>query len=342
MTEVITNVLNNLYTFGPIIALSYVINLSEKKRTPLHPKYGREMALVCYLLISFGYIASFLIGLVIQLRGNVFLKLFSKSLSTDLIWKIQLIGLGLWLPSLLGILVLIPAVRRWLSRILQIQAENRIHAFALSMSMLVFMQMIITLGVGLDTLSQTSQPQSSPGILAMLWSQDILLAFMGLIGVGWLSRRTFRQTLERLGLKKITTKQLSIGLVVGLVMMVISNLVENIAYTQGWMGDPHVEELTNKLLGPLFTSIPGILTLGLAAALGEEIIFRGALLPRFGLIYTSILFALVHANYGISAATLVVFLLALVLSLVRYRYNTTVCMIIHATYNISLGILSLK
>jgi membrane protease YdiL (CAAX protease family) len=96
------------------------------------------------------------------------------------------------------------------------------------------------------------------------------------------------------------------------------------------------------LLGPLFTSIPGILTLGLAAALGEEIIFRGALLPRFGLIYTSILFALVHANYGISAATLVVFLLALVLSLVRYRYNTTVCMIIHATYNISLGILSLK
>lgn len=342
MTEVINNVLNNLYTFGPIIALFYVINLSEKKRTPLQPKSGREIALIGYLLIGFGYAASFLIGLMIHLRGDSYLELLGQVPSGDLIRKMQLIGLGLWLPSLLGLLIFIPVMRRWVSRLLPIDADNRIHSFSLSMSMLVFMQMIVTLGVGLDTLSKTSQPQSSSSVLAMLWSQDILLAFLGLIGVGWLSRRTLSQTLDRLGLKKITTRELLIGLAIGLVMMVISNLVENLAYTQGWMGDPHVEDLTNKLLGPLFTSIPGILTLGLAAALGEEIIFRGALLPRFGLVYTSILFALVHANYGISAATLVVFLLALVLSLVRYRYNTTVCMIIHATYNISLGILSLK
>jgi membrane protease YdiL (CAAX protease family) len=269
--------------------------------------------------------------------GNVLIE----KASAPLLWKIHTIGLGLWLPSLVGILLLIPAVRRLVSRVLPVAADNRIHALALSLSMLVFMQMLITLGIGLDTLSKTNQPDSSAGTLALLWSQDILLAIMGLIGVGYLSRRSFKEALRRLGLEKITAKELFIGMGTGLVMMAVSTILENVAYTQGWMGDPNVEELTNKLLGPLFTSVPGILTLGLAAALGEEIIFRGALLPRFGLFYTSILFALVHANYGISVATLVVFLLAIVLGIVRFRYNTTVCMIIHATYNISLGILSL-
>jgi len=82
------------------------------------------------------------------------------------------------------------------------------------------------------------------------------------------------------------------------------------------------------------------LTLGLAAALGEETIFRGALQPRFGLILTSLLFAIVHSNYGLSISTLVVFLLGIVLGLVRIRHNTSTSMIVHAIYNITLGLLA--
>ncbi len=114
-------------------------------------------------------------------------------------------------------------------------------------------------------------------------------------------------------------------------------------YVAGFIGvsaDPEVEELTKQLLGSLFTTVPGILTLGLAAALGEETVFRGALQPRFGLLITSILFALMHSNYGFSLSTLVVFLVGLALGVVRLRFNTSTSMVVHATYNITLGVLA--
>ena len=81
-------------------------------------------------------------------------------------------------------------------------------------------------------------------------------------------------------------------------------------------------------------------TLGLAAALGEELVFRGAMQPRFGLLLTAILFALLHSNYGITLSTAVVLILGLVLGWQRIRYNTSSAMITHATYNITLGLMA--
>ena len=108
----------------------------------------------------------------------------------------------------------------------------------------------------------------------------------------------------------------------------------------GLGADPDVEKLTEQLLGPLFRSPFGILTLGVAAAIGEETLFRGALLPRFGLVLSALLFALLHSNYGITVSTLFVFALGLVLGMVRIRYNTTTAMVVHAVYNMTLGILA--
>jgi uncharacterized protein len=105
-------------------------------------------------------------------------------------------------------------------------------------------------------------------------------------------------------------------------------------------GDPDVEKLTEQLLGPLFRSPFGILTIGLAAGLGEETLMRGAIQPRFGLLLTSLIFAILHNNYGFSMSTIVVFALGLILGLVRMRYNTTTAMIVHAVYNSSLGVLA--
>jgi hypothetical protein len=90
----------------------------------------------------------------------------------------------------------------------------------------------------------------------------------------------------------------------------------------------------------MLTSLPGVLTLGLAAALGEESVFRGALQPRFGLILTAVLFALLHSNYGITLSTVLVFAVGMVLGLLRQRYNTTASMLAHAIYNISLGLIT--
>ncbi|MBK6432580.1 MAG: CPBP family intramembrane metalloprotease [Anaerolineae bacterium] len=52
-------------------------------------------------------------------------------------------------------------------------------------------------------------------------------------------------------------------------------------------------------------------------------IFRGALQPRFGLILTSFLFAVIHVQYGLSPAVVQVFVLGLVLGIIRQRGNLT-------------------
>ena len=67
---------------------------------------------------------------------------------------------------------------------------------------------------------------------------------------------------------------------------------------------------------------------------------RGAAQPRLGLLLTAALFALLHSNYGITLSTAIVFLLGLVLGLVRMRQNTSTAMVLHATYNIILGLMA--
>ena len=124
-------------------------------------------------------------------------------------------------------------------------------------------------------------------------------------------------------------------------MVPVVMLLEYLGTTVGVGASPDVERLTEQLLGALFASPWGILTMGLSAALGEETLFRGALTPRFGVLLSSLMFALVHSNYGITLSTLVVFLLGLLLALLRNRYNTSTSMVTHAVYNISLGVLAL-
>ncbi len=163
---------------------------------------------------------------------------------------------------------------------------------------------------------------------------------MGLIGVGLFSRRGIGAALTRLGIVVPSIGQVILGVVVALVMVPLVILAESFASQLGLGASEGVQRLTEQLIGPLTMSIPGILTLGLAAALGEETVFRGALQSRFGLLFTTLLFALLHSQYGLSFSTVAVFLVGLVLGILRQRANTTTAMITHAVYNMSLGLIS--
>jgi len=78
------------------------------------------------------------------------------------------------------------------------------------------------------------------------------------------------------------------------------------------------------------------------AGVVEESLFRGALLPRFGIVVTAILFAALHIQYAVSFATLEVFVLGLGLGWLRVRSGSTLtCMVTHAGYDIAVGFLSL-
>lgn len=311
--------LENLILFVPFIVLFLILHYAKSHQNKLW------LIKTAYTIIFGAYLLTAIVSLILVFRHYPPLT------------KETLQNMGLCLVSVAALLMIIPEIRTKISLSIPIDAKDPIHTVTLSLSFLVFIQFILT-AFSLEEISKQADNGTS---LSDLWSQDILLALLALVGVGWGQKRSTREVFARLGLvrPKLTTILTGIGFAIFFVM--INIVLEAVSSATGIGIDPNVDKVTDQMLGPLFHSIPGILTLGLAAALGEELIFRGALLPRFGLVYTSILFTLVHSNYGISIATVVVFILALSLGILRKRFSTTLTMVTHASYNIILGVITL-
>jgi len=345
MDEILISILTTLLSFTPFALIYWFFNIAEKQSDPQQKK---RIKLILLTLVALGFTSLMFLGFLFQLFALLFSvnptieSLFLKDLQQEL--QIQnfskqfsLLGFSLWIPSLVALILLIPAVRRGIARFIPIQSSNSIHTVTLLLSTLIFVQLGSTLAVGLESLSLMISDESSESIIAQLWAQDLMLFLIACLGVGYLTRRNWSETLQRLGLGKITSTQFLLGIGIAIGLVIAAYFLEIVLAP---IMDQDVQKLTEKLIGPLFTSIPGVITLGLAAAIGEEAIFRGALQPRFGLWLTSLLFALVHSNYGLSLSTVIVFGVGLCLGIVRNRFNTTIAMLVHATYNICLGFIS--
>lgn len=337
--------------FIPFFILLLLANGAENPRLlEQGRKKGASFALsiISHILLGLIFFIFIVIGILISLLGWIaqnqekFLEVpqVPPEVMMDIIESLPTVGLSFWLPSLLGMLLFIPAIRRIIARLIPIDPNHRVHTISLASSMTIWIYFFFFVAIGLETLSQLTTGQEQANTLSTLWAQQITFFFLALVGVGWLTRRNTGAVLKRLGLNRPTLRHLSIGVTSGLLLVFGALSLEYLAQFAGFPNDPHVEQLTDDLLGPLFGSALGILTLGFAAALGEEAIFRGALLPRFGLFFTSLLFAVVHSNYGLSLSTVIVFFVGLALGFLRQRYDTTTTMIVHATYNITLGILT--
>lgn len=334
-----TELLNMLILFAPLLLVMALANLSERQRLREEPH--QAFAITSYLVMTLLYGIGIMVGLVLQTLGP---QLFETAGLPVRPASFDLLGGGIWIPSLVGILFLLPPIRRLVASFTSIDPRSPVHAIALAFTMLVLINLMFTLGFGLANLAEVLADQAEAGqnatSLLGLWLQQIFTALLGMIGVGWLIRRDWPSTLQRLGLVMPTTNQAIIGVVFGLLMVPVIMGVEQLGAQFNFGFDPTVEDLTEQLLGPLFESPFGIFTIGAAAALGEETIFRGALQPRFGILLTSLLFALVHSNYGFTLSTLIVFVIGLLLGVLRKRYNTSTAMLMHATYNMALALLA--
>ena len=80
-------------------------------------------------------------------------------------------------------------------------------------------------------------------------------------------------------------------------------------------------------------TLPLSLAISLVVAFGEEIFFRGALQPVFGIWLTSLFFAVIHTQYTLTPATLMIFITALALGWLRQRHSTSAAIIGHFVYN---------
>jgi uncharacterized protein len=340
--------LTTILMFVPFVFILWLVNLAYRKQVEGETEPAQVLKWISYGLVIALYLGLIFLGLMLQLVGFLAPNIDPAALPTGSAMspdRLPLFAVSLWAPAVIGLVLLTAPVRRLFARFIPLDPASPVQAVALSYSALVLLNLLATLGIGLDNLAKTLEQQSAAGMslnsAPMLWAQDITLFVMGLAGVGWLSRRSLGSALKRLAIVRPTLRQIGIGLGAGLLMAPVVIALEYGLNRIGIKADADVERLTEQLIGPLATSIPGILTLGLAAALGEETVFRGALLPRFGLIFTTLLFALLHSTYGVSVATLIVFGVGLVLGLLRLRYNTTTSMVAHATYNMTLGLIAM-
>jgi membrane protease YdiL (CAAX protease family) len=76
-----------------------------------------------------------------------------------------------------------------------------------------------------------------------------------------------------------------------------------------------------------------------SAGIGEEILFRGAIQPRFGIVLTAAFWALVHTQYQLSFVVLGLFMVGLMFGLIRKYMSTTPAIIAHALYNAAVVVL---
>ena len=269
--------LTMLILFAPLILVIVLANLAEAQRQREEAYQG--WAVTSYLFVGAFYGLLMLGGLLIngfallvQQQPQLLEELTASTggpnplLQAD---SLPLLGVGLWAPALVGILVLLPPVRRLLARLLPMDAGSPVHAVALSLSALIVIQLLFTLGIGLNNLAESLAAQEAAGsasaTLSGLWAQQVLTAVFAFFGVGFLIRRDWSATLQRLGLVVPSLGNIAVGIVVGLGMVPLVMLIEQVSSQFNIGIDPSVQKLTEQLLGPLFNSPLGIITLGVAA-----------------------------------------------------------------------------
>jgi membrane protease YdiL (CAAX protease family) len=311
----------NLLIYLPFLAPVVVAQFEKREQWPRVVTYGLLAALNMGIL---GIAAFALVNAWVAAYAPDLVPVESQTAN----WPG--VAVATFLTALVAFLPLLPAVRRSVSRLLPIDPDSAVHTTALTFAVyqigLSLAQMAL---IGnLETLTQS-------GLSLTIWDivlTGVPLTLFALTGVGLFIRRDGRGTLERLGLRRPTGRQLLVAVGVTLLFLAFDYGLNLLWEQIDPAGYDLLDRVTQNLFGGLIT-VGGALALGLSAGISEELLFRGAVQPRLGLLLTSVLFALGHLQYGLTLATLEVFVIGLVLGLVRNRANTTVCILIHASYN---------
>jgi membrane protease YdiL (CAAX protease family) len=244
-------------------------------------------------------------------------------------------GAALLLGSLAAGAILVPAVRRAVSRLVPIDPGSALDATAL---VLIAILLGFQLGNQLGSDVLADQAHFGPALRPLdLIVQEIPFLLAAFLGVGVFIRRDPGQAMERLGLVRPSLWQIGLALAAAGLFVAFSSGVD--ALSQALTPDiaRKVNTANQRLFGQLGDPV-GIATIALSAGICEEIFFRGALQPRVGLFLTSITFAAVHTQYGLSLDVMAVFVLSLGLGALRRIANTTTTIVCHVVYNALVGI----
>jgi membrane protease YdiL (CAAX protease family) len=245
------------------------------------------------------------------------------------------VGTGFAITGFGAALALVAGVRSRLARALPIDPASPVHAVALVLTVLLVGTQL-SAQLASDLLAQQATSGSPLGPLDLI-AEEVPFLVGAFFGVGLFIRRPLAASLNRLGLVRPAWWHVVLALAVAGVFYAFSNGADLLG--QRFTPDlaHKVNAANQRLFGQLANPV-GIATIALAAGICEEVLFRGALVPRLGIVWTSLVFAAVHTQYGLSFDTAAVLVLAIALGLLRRYTNTTTTILCHVAYNALVGI----
>jgi membrane protease YdiL (CAAX protease family) len=235
------------------------------------------------------------------------------------------IGLALFLP-------LVPSFRKLVARYTPYDPKSPIDLIGLG----ILLAVIAFLGVSVLTTTSSSEdtdPSSTVSLVASLIITMLTFVSLAYVSVGYRIWRTGPEATERLGIRMPDLRTIGIGLAF-VVPVMIMNMIGGIL-TQ--IFQPGITDDLDKTLDSMTQGIQnpaGALLIGLTAGIGEELFFRGALQPRFGIVLTAFAFALMHQQYELTWVLLGMFGIGILLGIERQRYGTVAAIVTHAAMNI--------
>ena len=222
----------------------------------------------------------------------------------------------------------------WASRLLPLDRERQVHRLALVLSLVLVLTQLIT-QLSTDVLDTQASSGKSLSRLDLVL-QELPFLFAALAGVGLSVRRGPGDTLARLGLVRPRPEQILVALAAAGVFYAFGVGMDHLGQALTPDLSRRVQAATDRLFAHL-TDPLGVITIALAAGVCEEVLFRGAMQPRLGLVWVAVVFASVHTQYGLSVDTAAVLILAGGLGLIRRFANTTTSMLCHVAYNTLVG-----
>ncbi|HKF76041.1 MAG TPA: CPBP family intramembrane glutamic endopeptidase [Candidatus Dormibacteraeota bacterium] len=321
---------------GPLllpVPVIVVANLAERarlaQRTTAGPSYPMGWTLAGWYLLGAVGAACALLGLVTLAAALVAPggREYSSSPATY--------GAVILVTGIAAGTILLPPTRRELARFMPIDPDSVVHATALVLTIvLVGMQLATQLAV--DLLAQQAR-SAAPLAPLDLVLQELPFLIAAVLGAGLLIRRRPAAVTRRLGLVRPSAWQVLLALGAAGAFYAFGLGMDALGHAVTVDVARKVDAANQRLFGRL-DDPAGIATIALAAGICEETLFRGALQPKLGIVWTSIVFAVVHTQYGLSLDTVAVFILAIGLGLLRRVANTTTSTICHVAYNALVGV----
>lgn len=228
--------------------------------------------------------------------------------------------------ALLSGLLTPPCVRTVLVRPLGLDPGSPVHAVTA-----VALALVLASSVVLFAQLQSEPPASIPFYLSDSVVSILADAALALAGVGAFLTRGAAATLARLDLRPLRLRQVGWALAAAVLVHVV---VSGMEWTEsvvlpGWHAPEDRFDYEFIGIPPLI----GAAAVSLAAGVGEEVLFRGALQPRLGVGLTAALFASLHVQYQLPGI-LTIFIVGLVLGFLKQRTSTTFTAVVHVVYDL--------